>query len=68
MDSNQVTERLQTSGGLVKTAVLITVDQDRAIDRLAAERSTSRSAVLRQLIARGLKVEAAVELAAEAVA
>lgn len=40
----------QTSGGLVKTAVQLSVEQHEALDALARERQVSVSAVVREAV------------------
>lgn len=43
-----------TSGGLIKSSVQFTVGQIEEIDRLAADRGISRSAMVSDLVRRGL--------------
>ena len=55
-----------TTSGLVKVTITITRDQDRLVDELAAEGQVSRSFVVRQVIADGLRVQRVKQAAGDA--
>lgn len=66
-NSNQVLGRPQTRGGLIKVALVITAEQDVMLDREGRRRGISRSAVARELIASGMRLQVVAEASVDAV-